>query len=107
MSKPQLIEFLSSVSDDIRVWQAANPADVDFSINMLIGTDDHGGDFFACQIVSPQNVPPGLAAKKYMLVIEWYSWERLKRAIDDVFVQCQGIAWDEVCAQLREHFPWE
>ena len=107
MNTPEIKDYFCSDIEDVEQWVPADVTDVDFWLTLMIGIDQHGGDNFQLHVVTPKNIAPGPTAKKYVVVLNEYSWEALQNEIQRIMQECAGFNWSDICEQLSERFQWE
>jgi hypothetical protein len=68
-----------------------------------------GADIFSFKVVTPKFLwhQQGQKWGKGLLIVETFSWEAVKTALDKLLSYCTGTDWIEISDKLTKHLDWE
>ncbi len=105
--KPEMLEYWCDNIENIEKWNPEDSLDVDFYLTLTIGNGQHAGDNFTVHVVTPRNIRIGTDAKKYLIVLPFYSWQGLMTEINSILEKYSDINWFGMQEKLVNYFHWE
>src|SRR5262245_5438655 len=95
-------------------WVPDDPNDVYYYMEMTIGKDTKSGDLFGLTVSTPEalsmrmrTLGQQIESGRHHLIVLDYSWDKVRRFVNDVIDKCQGKDWEDVALKLSRHFNWE
>ena len=107
LQQPVIKSFDCVDHDPIDEWIPVDPFDVDFWMNFSIGVEESkGADNFQVHVVTHETIK-NTKDKKYMIVLDSYSWPKLLKQVEDILMKCEGYDWSDISEKLSKYFYWE